>query len=69
MEKLGLPEPKKMTPGHLQFTLGKNRALLIYQREAGTEAKHTVAGWMTEDIENTVKIYKKKALSLNNMTC
>ena len=61
-EKLGLPKPKKVAPGHLQFTLGKNRALLIYQHEAGTEAKHTVAGWMTEDIENTIKNLKEKGV-------
>lgn len=61
-EKLGLPEPKEMAPGHLQFTLGKSRALIIYQRDAGTEAKHTVAGWMTEDIESTIKKLRDKGV-------
>ncbi len=62
MEKLGLPEPEQIAPGHLQFKLGEGRGLLLYQREAGTQAQHTVAGWMTKDIESTVKELTDKGI-------
>ena len=62
MEKLGLPEPEIVAPATLQFKCGKGSSLILYQREAGTKAEHTVAGWLCDDVESTVDELREKGI-------
>lgn len=62
-EKLGLkairvdPEP---APG-VMFEAGKGTALYVYKR-AATKAEHTVAAFIVDDVEATVKELKAKGV-------
>jgi catechol 2,3-dioxygenase-like lactoylglutathione lyase family enzyme len=61
-EKLGLPEPRKVAPRTLEFRCREGTRLVVYQREGGTQAKHTVAGWMSDDVERTVEELRQKGI-------
>jgi predicted enzyme related to lactoylglutathione lyase len=55
-ETLGLPTPDMPVPEDgAAFESGDCTMLYLYEREGGTKADHTVAGWLVEDIEKTVK--------------
>lgn len=55
-EKLGLPTPDMPVPEDgAVFESGGGTMLYLYEREGGTKADHTVAGWLVEDLEKTVK--------------
>ena len=54
INKLGLDEPVKVAPATLQFECGEGSSLILYQRDAGTKADHTVAGWLVDDVKEAV---------------
>lgn len=54
-DTLNLEPADKTIPGDaLMYRCGGGTLLYIYAREAGTQAQHTVAGWMVEDVEEAV---------------
>ena len=61
-ETLGLPAPNTVAPGTLEFRCGGDTRLIVYQRESGTKADHTVAGWLVEDVEGTVEALREKGV-------
>jgi len=61
-ETLGLPEPKLAAPGTLEFQAGEGSRFILYQHEGGTKADHTVAGWLVEDVEETVERLREKGV-------
>ena len=62
MEVLGLPAPDMVAPGTLEFKCGGGTRLLLYRREGGTDADHTVAGWMVEDVAGTVEALRERGV-------
>jgi len=54
MEKLGLRSINVPGEGMASFECGDGTMLNLYEREGGTKADHTVAGWLVDDIEKTV---------------
>lgn len=55
-ETLDLPQADISAVGNdLAFECGQGTLLYVYEREAGTQADHTVAGWLVEDIEEAVE--------------
>lgn len=61
-ETLGLGASELVAPGTIQFECGQGTKLLVYQREGGTKADHTVAGWLVEDVESTVEELRKQGV-------
>ncbi len=54
-EKLGLrPADGPTVGGDAAFEGSDGTLLYVYEREAGTKAEHTAAGWMVSDIETVV---------------
>jgi catechol 2,3-dioxygenase-like lactoylglutathione lyase family enzyme len=52
---LGLPAADVPVPEDgAAFECGDCTMLYLYERENGTKADHTVAGWLVEDVEKTV---------------
>jgi catechol 2,3-dioxygenase-like lactoylglutathione lyase family enzyme len=62
-EKLGLQPADVSTVGNsVLFECGEGTRLYLYERETGTKADHTVAGWMVEDVPGTVEELRKKGI-------
>jgi catechol 2,3-dioxygenase-like lactoylglutathione lyase family enzyme len=56
LETLDLRRADVPAPGNdVIFECGEGTLLYIYEREAGTKADHTVAGWLVEDVEEVVE--------------
>ena len=56
LETLDLPEVDIPAPGNdFMVECGGGTQIYVYEREAGTKADHTVAGWVVDDIEEVVK--------------
>ena len=53
--KLGLKRIEIPAPGLALFACGQGTRLAVYQRPGGSKAEHTVAGFLVEDIEATIK--------------
>lgn len=53
-QKLGLRSMDVPDSGMASFECGDGTLLNLYEREGGTKADHTVAGWLVDDIEKTV---------------
>lgn len=54
-ETLGLLALDIPVPGDgAVFESGRGTILYLYQREHGTKADHTVAGWLVEDLKKTM---------------
>jgi predicted enzyme related to lactoylglutathione lyase len=63
-EKLGLRSPELPIPEDgAAFVSGDGAMLYLYQREDGTKADHTQAGWMVEDLEQTMAELREKGVS------
>jgi catechol 2,3-dioxygenase-like lactoylglutathione lyase family enzyme len=64
VERLGL-QPAEL-PGVPQdsalFGCGEGTMLYVYQREGGTKAEHTVAGWRVDDIEKAVAELRQRGI-------
>jgi predicted enzyme related to lactoylglutathione lyase len=62
-EKLGLPTPDMPVPEDgAAFVSGDRTMLYLYERENGTKADHTVAGWLVEDVEKAVDELREKGV-------
>lgn len=56
LETLNLRRADVPAPGDdIVFECGEGTMLYVYEREAGTEADHTVAGWLVDDVEQAVE--------------
>ena len=44
------------------FECGDGTRLYVYAKEGGTKAEHTVAGWLVEDVEETVEELRQKGV-------
>jgi catechol 2,3-dioxygenase-like lactoylglutathione lyase family enzyme len=54
-EKLGLPPANEVAPATVSIECGNGTMFILYEREGGTKAEHTVAGWLVDDVEETVE--------------
>ena len=61
-EKLGLKAVRDEMPGVLFLEAGENTSIMLYQR-ARTLADHTVAGFVVEDIDGTVKALAARGIT------
>ena len=61
-EKLGLRPINAPGPGGAMFECGQGTVLYLYQRDGGTKADHTVAGWKVENIEEVVRALRKRGV-------
>ena len=61
-EKLGLESSDTADPGGVMFESGDGTWLYLYQRDGGTKADHTVAGWKVENIEEVVRALRKRGV-------
>jgi len=63
-EKLQLAEASVGVPSDgAAFVSGDGTLLYLYAREAGTDADHTVAGWLVEDVEATVRELRERGIT------
>jgi predicted enzyme related to lactoylglutathione lyase len=60
-EKLGL-DSDTADPGGIMFESGDGTWLYLYQRDGGTKADHTVAGWKVENIGEVVRALRKRGV-------
>jgi len=68
-EKLNLrsadmPSP---APNTAEFECGDGTMLFLYERENGTKADHTVAGWLVDDVEETVEELSERGVSFEQV--
>lgn len=62
-ENLGLSTPDMPLPeGGAVFESGDCTMLYLYEREGGTKADHTVAGWLVEDVEKAVEELRERGV-------
>jgi len=61
-ETIGLHGPDLVAPATFAFEGGDGTTLVVYERDSGTKADHTVAGWMVEDVEETVDELRQKGV-------
>ena len=62
-EKLGLrPADRPVPPDAAAFVSGGGALLYLYEREEGTRADHTVAGWLVEDVEKSVDALRERGI-------
>lgn len=62
-EKLGLREQSVHVPSDgAAFESGDGTLLYLYEREGGTKAEHTAAGWLVEDIEAEVEELRERGI-------
>ena len=61
-EKLGLPAPDLVAPRTVAFECGSGTTLIVYEREGGTKADHTVAGFLADDVKETVEELREKGV-------
>lgn len=63
VEKLGLqPVDAPLPEDGAAFESGKGTWLYMYEREGGSRADHTVAGWMVDDVETAVAELRKRGV-------
>lgn len=60
-EVLGLKIMDESMPGYLMLQAGKGTTIVMYQR-ARTVAQHTVAGFMVDNLEQTMEELRAKGL-------
>lgn len=61
-EKLGLQPIDAPGLGGAMFACGQGTQLYLYQRDAGTRADHTVAGWKVDNIEEVVQALRERGV-------
>jgi predicted enzyme related to lactoylglutathione lyase len=62
-ERLGLRSPDMQVPEDgAALESGDGTWLYLYEREGGTKADHTVAGWLVPDIEKAVEELGKRGV-------
>jgi catechol 2,3-dioxygenase-like lactoylglutathione lyase family enzyme len=61
-ETLGLQFADVDAPATIAFECGNGTMLVVYEREGGTNADHTVAGWMVDDVEKVVGELHEKGI-------
>lgn len=62
-EKLGLRAvDSPSVGGDAAFEGGDGTLLYVYEREGGTKADHTAAGWLVEDIEQAVEELQRRGV-------
>ena len=62
-EKLDLPLADVDVPGDdAVYECGKGTQLYVYETEAGKAAKHTLAVWIVEDVEEAVEELSEKGV-------
>jgi predicted enzyme related to lactoylglutathione lyase len=62
-EKVGLRSPDMPPPEDgAVFESGGGALLYLYEREDGTKADHTVAGWLVEDLEKTMAELRERGV-------
>ena len=61
-ETLGLEPLDVSAPATTMFQAGAGTMMVLYEREGGTNADHTVAGYMVEDVEKTVEDLRAKGV-------
>jgi predicted enzyme related to lactoylglutathione lyase len=62
-EKLGLRSPDIPVPEDAAAFVSDDGAVLyLYEREDGTKADHTQAGWMVEDLEQTMAELRERGI-------
>ena len=44
------------------FECGQGTILYVYERRGGTKADHTLAGWLVDDVEETVQELREKGV-------
>jgi len=63
-ETLGLQSSELPIPEDgAAFVSGDGAMLYLYQRQNGTKADHTQAGWMVEDLEKSVTALQEKGVT------
>jgi len=63
LEKLGLRSAHIPVPEDgAAFECGDGTMLYLYERESGTKADHTVAGWLVEDVERAVEELRERGV-------
>jgi len=63
-ERVGLLALDMPVPGDgAVFESGRGTILYLYQRERGTKADHTVAGWLVEDLEKTMAELRERGIT------
>ena len=66
-DKLGLQQIDMSTPGNdMAFACGEGTRLYVYEREAGSKADHTVAGWRVKDVGETVERLRQKGVAFEH---
>ncbi|MGD2157411.1 MAG: VOC family protein [Anaerolineales bacterium] len=61
-EILDLQSVDTSFPGTASFKCGDGTMLYLYEREGGTKADHTVAGWVVDDVEKAVDMLSERGL-------
>lgn len=62
VEKLGLKAIHGPGSGSAMFECGQGTTLALYQRDAPTQADHTVAVWQVDDIEAAVQALRERGV-------
>ena len=63
LEKLNLRPADIPAPGDdIVFEGGEGTHLYLYEREGGTKADHTVAGWRVDDVEEAVEELRERGV-------
>lgn len=63
LEKLNLRPSDIPAPGDdIVFRGGEGTYLYLYEREGGTKADHTVAGWAVDDVEEAVEELRERGV-------
>ena len=63
-DTLGLPTPDMPVPGDAAlFECGEGTLLYIYHVPQGTQAEHTVAGWMVQDFDTTMRDLRERGIT------
>lgn len=61
-ETLGLRPTEVSAPATILFESGDGTSILLYEREQGTQADHTAALWLVDDVEQTVQDLSNKGV-------
>ncbi|MGD2105712.1 MAG: VOC family protein [Anaerolineae bacterium] len=66
-EKVGLrPADLAVPDDGAVFLGGSGTMLYLYEREGGTKADHTVAGWLVEDLEQAVAELRGRGIAFES---
>lgn len=64
LETLNLRRVDLPVPGNdFGVECGEGTVLYVYEREAGTKADHTVAGWLVEDVDEAVEELRERGVT------